>query len=109
MRALAKLVSVNNPDKIFFVGEAVVGNEAVDQLTKFNRSLKDFSGVSSARARGIDGMILTKMDIIDDKVGAALSMTYVTGQPIVFIGTGQTYTDLRAMKVAHILGALMRK
>lgn len=62
-------MSVNNPDKIFFVGEAVVGNEAVDQLTKFNRSLKDFSGFSSAKARGIDGMILTKMDIIDDKVG----------------------------------------
>lgn len=108
MRALAKLVSVNNPDKIFFVGEAVVGNEAVDQLTKFNRSLKDFSGVSSVRARGIDGMILTKMDIIDDKVGAALSMTYVTGQPIVFIGTGQTYTDLKAMKVGHVVNALMR-
>lgn len=68
MRALAKLVSVNRPDKILFVGEAVVGNEAVDQLTKFNRSLRDFSGVSDAKARGIDGMILTKMDIIDDKV-----------------------------------------
>jgi signal recognition particle receptor subunit alpha len=45
-----------------------VGNEAVDQLTKFNRSLRDFSGLSNAKARGIDGMILTKMDIIDDKV-----------------------------------------
>lgn len=109
----------------------MTGNEAVDQLTKFNRSLKDFSGVSNAKARGIDGMILTKMDIIDDKVsllidcrgqrvvlitcyraflqvGAALSMTYVTGQPIVFIGTGQTYTDLRAMKVSHVVNALMR-
>lgn len=101
-------MSVNNPDKIFFVGEAVVGNEAVDQLTKFNRSLRDFSGLSNAKARGIDGMILTKMDIIDDKVGAALSMTYVTGQPIVFIGTGQTYTDLKAMKVGHVVNALMR-
>jgi len=108
MRALAKLVSVNNPDKILFVGEAVVGNEAVDQLTKFNRSLRDFSGVSNAKARGIDGMILTKMDIIDDKVGAALSMTYVTGQPIFFIGTGQTYTDLKAMKVGHVVNALVR-
>lgn len=50
-----------------------MGNEAVDQLTKFNRSLKDFSGVSNARARGIDGMILTKMDIIDDKVCVPVS------------------------------------
>lgn len=43
MRSLSKLVSVNNQDKIVFVGEALVGNEAVDQLTKFDKSLKDFS------------------------------------------------------------------
>jgi signal recognition particle receptor subunit alpha len=67
MRALAKLVTTNNPDKIIFVGEALVGNEAVDQLTKFNRSLRDFSGVQQPRE--IDGMILTKFDTIDDKVG----------------------------------------
>lgn len=66
MRALAKLVTTNNPDKIIFVGEALVGNEAVDQLTKFNRSLRDFSGVQHPRE--IDGMILTKFDTIDDKV-----------------------------------------
>ncbi|KAL8277416.1 hypothetical protein RQP46_010138 [Phenoliferia psychrophenolica] len=98
MRALAKLVTVNNPDKIVFVGEALVGNEAVDQLTKFNRSLRDFSAGSNPR--GIDGMILTKFDTIDDKVGAALSMTYVTGQPILFVGTGQTYSDLRSLRPA---------
>lgn len=66
MRALAKLVAVNNPDKIIFVGEALVGNEAVDQLSKFNQSLKDFSGMQNPRH--IDGMILTKFDTIDDKV-----------------------------------------
>ena len=57
----SQLVTVNNPDKIVFVGEALVGNEAVDQLTKFNRSLRDFSAGSNPR--GIDGMILTKCDI----------------------------------------------
>lgn len=78
MRALAKvclgqgpadgqLVTVNNPDKIIFVGEALVGNEAVDQLTKFDRALKDFSAAGtggSQRKRGIDGIILTKFDTI---------------------------------------------
>ena len=67
MRALAKLVTVNNPDKIVFVGEALVGNEAVDQLSKFDRSLKDFSAAAfgvKGKARGIDGMILTKFDTI---------------------------------------------
>lgn len=67
MRALAKLVSVNNPDKIIFVGEALVGNEAVDQLTKFDRALKDFSSAGAggaSRRRGIDGILLTKFDTI---------------------------------------------
>ena len=105
MRALAKLIAVNNPDKILFVGEALVGNEAVDQLSKFNRALKDFSGQRDPRQ--IDGMILTKFDTIDDKVGAALSMTYITGKPILFVGTGQTYTDLRKMNVKSIVNVLL--
>lgn len=106
MRALAKLVAVNDPDKILFVGEALVGNEAVDQLTKFDQSLKDFSGVS--RPRGLDGMLLTKFDTIDDKVGTSLTATSVTGLPIYFVGVGQTYTDLKQLRVKHIVNALLR-
>ncbi|KAF9239660.1 SRP54-type protein [Melanogaster broomeanus] len=107
MRALAKLVAVNNPDKIIFVGEALVGNEAVDQLTKFDRALRDFSGASAGKSRGIDGMLVTKWDTVDDKVGAALSMTYVTGQPIIFVGCGQTYTDLRQLRVSNVVQAIL--
>nr|GAT59595.1 signal recognition particle binding protein [Mycena chlorophos] len=108
MRALAKLVAVNTPDKIIFVGEALVGNEAVDQLTKFDRALRDFSSASgTGKGRGIDGMLVTKWDTVDDKVGAALSMTYVTGQPIIFVGCGQTYTDLRQLRVANVVQAIL--
>ncbi|KAF9262120.1 signal recognition particle binding protein [Marasmius fiardii PR-910] len=111
MRALAKLISLNNPDKVIFVGEALVGNEAVDQLTKFDRALRDFSSVSGVigggTGRGIDGMLVTKWDTVDDKVGAALSMTYVTGQPIIFVGCGQTYTDLRQLKVSNVVQAIL--
>ncbi|TDL27274.1 P-loop containing nucleoside triphosphate hydrolase protein [Rickenella mellea] len=108
MRALAKLVATNNPDKIIFVGEALVGNEAVDQLSKFDRALRDFSSASgSGKGRGIDGMLVTKWDTVDDKVGAALSMTYVTGQPIIFLGCGQTYTDLRQLRVSNVVQALL--
>ncbi|KAF9518308.1 hypothetical protein BS47DRAFT_1313499 [Hydnum rufescens UP504] len=107
MRALAKLVSTNNPDKVIFVGEALVGNEAVDQLSKFDSALKNFSTAGVGQGRGIDGMLVTKWDTVDDKVGAALSMTYVTGQPILFVGCGQTYTDLRQLRVPHIVQALM--
>jgi len=106
MRALSKLMRVNDPDLVLFVGEALVGNEAVDQLVKFNRALADFS--DQANPRLIDGIVLTKFDTIDDKVGAAVSMAYITGQPIVFVGTGQTYTDLRALDSRAVVAALMK-
>lgn len=44
-----------------------MGNEAVDQLSKFDRALKDFSA-ASGKGRGIDGMLVTKWDTVDDKV-----------------------------------------
>lgn len=106
MRALSKLVEVNRPDRLFFVGEALVGNDAVDQLTKFNQALTDHQ--SSARPRLIDGIVLTKFDTIDDKVGAAVSMVYTTGQPIVFVGVGQTYMDLRKINTRSLVKALLK-
>ncbi|XP_045536778.1 signal recognition particle receptor subunit alpha [Papilio machaon] len=106
MRALAKLITVNQPDLVLFVGEALVGNEAVDQLVKFNQALADHSATNDPHV--IDGIVLTKFDTIDDKVGAAISMTYITGQPIVFVGTGQTYTDLKALNPDAVVRALMK-
>lgn len=123
-------IQVNEPDLVLFVGEALVGNEAVDQLVKFNQALADFS--SSDNPHTVDGIVLTKFDTIDDKViidtnkifwfysicntlfacvlqvGAAISMTYITGQPIVFVGTGQTYTDLKALNAKAVVQALMK-
>ena len=43
-----------------------MGNEAVDQLKKFNRALADFSDHDNPHL--IDGILLTKFDTIDDKV-----------------------------------------
>ncbi|KAF5404503.1 Signal recognition particle receptor alpha subunit [Paragonimus heterotremus] len=97
---------MNQPDLVLFVGEALVGNEAVDQLVKFNQSLADHS--FSDKPRTIDGIVLTKFDTIDDKVGAAISMAYISGQPIVFVGTGQTYADLRQLSVGAVVKALMK-
>ncbi len=42
------------------------------------------------------------------QVGAAISMTYTTGQPIVFVGTGQTYTDLRNLNSRAVVNALLK-
>ena len=66
MRALSNLISVNEPELVLFVGEALVGNDAVDQLTKFNQRLMDLS--ASSKPHAIDGILLTKFDTIDDKV-----------------------------------------
>ncbi|XP_074653176.1 signal recognition particle receptor subunit alpha-like [Tubulanus polymorphus] len=106
MRALAKLMKVNLPDLVLFVGEALVGNDSVDQLVKFNQALADHSNMENPRL--IDGIVLTKFDTIDDKVGAAISMTYTTGQPIVFVGTGQTYTDLKNLNAKAVVNALLK-
>merc|ERR1712183_945010 len=106
MRALSKLISVNAPDLVLFVGEALVGNEAIDQLVKFNAALAGHS--SSDNPHTIDGIVLTKFDTIDDKVGSAISMTYISGQPIVFVGTGQTYTDLKSLNSKAVVTALMK-
>ena len=73
MQQLARLVAVNKPDLVLFVGEALVGNDGVDQLVEFDRRLVDHA-VDSASPRRIDGIVLTKFDTVDDKVGAALSM-----------------------------------
>lgn len=60
---------MNKPDLVLFVGEALVGNEAVDQLKQFNRALRDYSEEDNEAP--IDGILLTKFDTIDDKVTMA--------------------------------------
>ena len=82
MNELGKIKRVINPDVTILIVDALTGNDAVMQAEEFHKSV------------GIDGTILTKVDA-DVKGGAALSVTYVTRKPIVFIGTGQTYEDLQ--------------
>lgn len=106
MRALSKLINDNRPDLVLFVGEALVGNDGVDQLSSFNRALVELSA-NPSDPRSIDGVILTKFDTIDDKVGAAISMTYATGKPIVFIGMGQGYSDMRKLSVKTLIAQLL--
>ncbi|XP_042964782.1 signal recognition particle receptor subunit alpha-like [Carya illinoinensis] len=93
-----------NSDLVLFVGEALVGNEAVDQLSKFNLKLAGLS--TSAWPRLIDGILLTKFDTIDDKVGAALSMVYISGAPVVFVGCVLSRTDLKKLNVKSIVKTL---
>jgi fused signal recognition particle receptor len=79
---MAKIAKVAEPDLKLFIGDALTGNDALSQAKEFNEAI------------GIDGSILTKIDA-DPSGGSALSIAYVTGKPIVYVGTGQTYDDLQ--------------
>jgi len=68
-------VKINQPNKVFFVGEALVGNDGVDQLVKFNQALRDYA--DSPNPRVIDGIVLTKFDTIDDKVFFFFSFSFL--------------------------------
>jgi fused signal recognition particle receptor len=81
MNELAKIKRVVNPDLTILTVDSLTGNDAVMQAEEFHKSV------------GIDATILTKVDA-DIKGGSAISVTYVTKKPILFIGTGQTYNDL---------------
>ncbi|MCI4350512.1 MAG: signal recognition particle-docking protein FtsY [Thermoplasmata archaeon] len=77
-----KIRRVVAPQLTLFVGDALSGNDVVEQATRFQEAL------------GVDGLVLTKLDA-DVKGGAALSTTFVTKKPILFMGVGQGYADLR--------------
>ena len=81
MNELAKVKRVVNPDMTILTVDSLTGNDAVMQAEEFHKSVN------------IDATILTKVDA-DVKGGSALSVTYVTKKPILFIGTGQKYEDL---------------
>ncbi len=81
MAELEKVRRVTNPHLTLFVGDALAGNDAVDQAKNFQEMLK------------FDGAVLTKLDT-DAKGGAGLSIAYATKKPIVLCGVGQEYDDI---------------
>jgi len=80
MEEMKKIKRVASPHLIIFVGDALTGNDAVEQAKKFDEAV------------GIDGVILTKVDA-DAKGGASISISYALKKPLYFIGTGQGYDD----------------
>lgn len=81
LQEIAKISRVCQPNKKIFVGESITGNDSIEQVKSFNEII------------GIDNILLTKADI-DEKGGTILSLGYVTGKPILFLGTGQKYEDI---------------
>jgi fused signal recognition particle receptor len=95
MNELAKIKCVVNPDMTVLTVDSLTGNDAVMQAEEFHKSV------------GIDATILTKVDA-DVKGGSALSVTYVTKKPIIFIGTGQKYEDLEEFKPEKFLELILK-
>ncbi|MBA3064375.1 signal recognition particle-docking protein FtsY [Candidatus Woesearchaeota archaeon] len=93
MDEVKKLVRVAKPDLTLFVGESITGNDCIEQAKKFNEII------------GIDGIILTKSDV-DEKGGAAISVSYVTKKPILYLGTGQEYDDLKEFDPKLIISGI---
>ncbi|MFW9828999.1 MAG: signal recognition particle-docking protein FtsY [Candidatus Thorarchaeota archaeon] len=82
MTEIKKICRVAQPDCRIFIGDSLTGNDALNQAREFNKHV------------GIDANILTKIDA-DAKGGAALSISFETKKPIIFLGVGQKYTDLK--------------
>jgi fused signal recognition particle receptor len=82
MTEIKKICRVAQPDCRIFIGDSLAGNDALYQAREFNKNV------------GIDANILTKIDA-DAKGGAALSISFETKKPIIYLGVGQKYTDLK--------------
>jgi signal recognition particle receptor subunit alpha len=104
MKQIANLIAQVKPDLTVFVAEALVGNNGSDQIRQFDKIITDYGGPG---AKGLDGIMLTKFDTVDDKVGAALTLVFETGHPIVFLGVGQHYRDLRRMRPDFVVDTLL--
>ncbi|MDG6985647.1 MAG: signal recognition particle-docking protein FtsY [Nitrososphaerota archaeon] len=96
MEEMAKIARVVKPDFKIFVADALTGNDAVSQAELFNGHV------------GFDGAVLTKADA-DVRGGAALSIVYSTGKPVIYLGVGQGYDDLVPFDSKSFLGSLLER
>ena len=95
MNELVKIKRVVKPDLTVLTVDSLTGNDAVMQAEEFHKAV------------GIDATILTKVDA-DVKGGSALSVTYVTKKPVLFIGVGQRYEDLEEFKSERFVQMILK-
>ena len=94
MDELKKVARVNHPDLKILVLDSVTGNDIYDQCKLFNDAV------------GVDAIILTKADVYE-RGGAALSAAYTLKKPILYIGVGQEYEDLKDFNPQEIVKNLV--
>ena len=94
MDELAEVKKVANPDELFYVADAMTGQDAVRTAQTFKEKI------------GITGVVLSKFDG-DGKGGVALGLTQQVGVPLRFIGNGEKMPDLEQFISDRIVGRLM--
>ncbi|SFV90274.1 Signal recognition particle, subunit Ffh SRP54 (TC 3.A.5.1.1) [hydrothermal vent metagenome] len=94
MEELARIKEVAQPDELFYVADAMTGQDAVRTAQTFKEKI------------GITGVILTKFDG-DSKGGVALGLTQQVGVPLRFIGAGEKMPDLEQFISDRIVSRLM--
>ncbi|EAI0989616.1 signal recognition particle protein [Campylobacter coli] len=94
MNELKAVKNVLNPDEIFYVADAMSGQDGVKTASSFNELL------------GITGVILSKFDA-DTKGGIALSITKQIGIPLRFVGVGEKIADLEIFIPERIVNRIM--
>ena len=86
MDELQKVKRVVQPKLTIMILDSLIGNDATEQAMTFNKHI------------GFDAAILTKVDA-DAKGGSSLSVSYLTGKPVLYVGVGQEYDDLQLFNV----------
>lgn len=94
MNELKEVKNAINPDEIFYVADAMSGQDGVRTAESFNENL------------GITGVILSKFDA-DTKGGVAIGIAYQVGVPLRFIGTGEKVADIESFIPDRIVGRIM--
>jgi fused signal recognition particle receptor len=94
MDQMKKIKRVAKPNLVLYIGDALAGNDAIEQAKQFHEAV------------GIDGIVLTKIDA-DAKGGAALSMAKTIGKPVVFVNVGQSYEDIRPFDTKWMVDRLL--
>ncbi len=94
MEELKKTVRINQPDLKVLVLDSTTGNDIYDQCRLFDGAI------------GVDAIILTKSDVYE-KGGACISAAHTLRKPILFLGTGQEYTDFKEFNPQEIVDGLV--
>ena len=96
MNQLNKIYRLTNPNFVFFVEDSTSGHDTIERIQDFNKVIP------------INGVILTKLDT-DTKGGGAISISYLSKKPIIFIGNGQKYSDFKKFDTKFFIDEIFNK